>query len=313
MIAKEIYQALEDFNAEYIQFEVFQHAFTNIEDNLRLYRETGIAKNLVVLAESGSGKTSLCKLLEERYPREILLERDVVPILTIPVPPVASLSSLVESMLKSIGHPISSLGNLARKTHTFITLAKACGIEMILFDEAQHLHDRGQARSHYLVGDWIKQLIDALEIPIVLLGLPRTESLLSVNEQLRRRFSKKLYLSLERHHTDGLHDQCLQMLLSLSQSFPLNIVAGEYGWDEFSSRLYYATDGRVAYIKKLMANTLEFALKLELSEVGPADFEIVYKQEMWWEAEGELNPFNHKFVFRHLNRAGEPFAAGKGV
>jgi hypothetical protein len=313
MITKQIYQALEAFNAEYIQFEVFQHAFTNIEDNLRLYRETGIAENLVLLAESGSGKTSLCKLLEQRYPRQMLQERDVIPILTISVPPVASLSSLVESMLTTLGHPTASLGNLARKTYTFITLAKACGVEMILFDEAQHLHDRGQARSHYLVGDWIKQLINALEIPIVLLGLPRTESLLNVNEQLRRRFSKKIYLSLEHHHTKGLHEQCLQMLLSLGHSFPLNIVSGEYGWEEFSSRLYYATDGRVAYIKKLMANTLKFALESGLSEVGPADFEAVYKQEIWSEAEGALNPFNNKFSFRRLDRGGEPFAAGKGV
>lgn len=313
MITRETYQALEAFNAEYIQFEVFQHAFTNIENNLLLYRETGIAENLVILAESGCGKTSLCKLLEERYPREVLLERDIVPILTISVPPAASLTSLAEAMLTSIGHPTINVGNLARKTNTFITLAKACGIEMILLDEAQHIHDRGQARSHYLAGDWIKQLIDMLEIPIVLLGLPRIESLLNVNDQLRRRFSKRLYLSLEHHHSEGLHNQCLQMLLSLGQSFPLNIVSGEYGWDEFGSRLYYATDGRVAYIKKLMASTLKFALELGLKEVGPADFETVYKQEIWWEAEGELNPFNNKFAFRRLVRNGEPFAEGKGV
>ena len=195
----------------------------------------------------------------------------------------------------------------------FIALAKACGIEIILFDEAQHLHDRGQARSHYHVSDWIKQLIDALKIPIVFLGLPRTESLLVVNEQLRRRFSKKMYLTLNQDNTEELSQQCLQMLLSLSQTFPVRIVAGEYGWENFSSRLYYATDARIAYIKRLMANILKFAMQAGFEEVGPADFETVYQQEIWWESEGALNPFNSKFAFRRLDRAGEPFAAGLGV
>lgn len=313
MINKAIYGALEKFNAEYIQFEVFQKAFTAIEDNLRLYRETGVTENLLVLAESGCGKTSLCRLIQERYPRYALPERDVIPILIVSVPPIASLSSLVETMLAALGHPTPHLGNSVRKTATFIALAKACGIEMILFDESQHLHDRGQVKSHYLVSDWLKQLIDALKIPIVFLGLPRTESLLIVNEQLRRRFSKKIFLSLDRHHIEDLSKQCLQMLLSLSQNFPVRIEVGEYGWEEFSTRLYFATDGRVAYIKKLMANTLKFALQAGFDEVGLADFEMVYQQEIWWEAEGELNPFHPKFAFRRLDRSGEPFAAGLGV
>ena len=67
MITKDIHNALEKFNAEYIQFEVFQKAFTAIEDNLSLYRQTGIAENLLVVAESGCGKTSLCHLLQERW------------------------------------------------------------------------------------------------------------------------------------------------------------------------------------------------------------------------------------------------------
>jgi Bacterial TniB protein len=312
MNAKEIYDALKKFDAEYIQFEVFQKAFAAIVNSLSLYRETGIAENIMIFGESGCGKTSLCHLIQKLYPRHILLERDVIPVLIVSLPTVVSKASLAERMLIVLGHPTPYQGSANRKMETFVALAKACGIEMILFDEASHLCDQGQAKTHYLVSDCIKDLSIALNIPLVLLGLPRAEKLLIVNEQLRRRFSKKIFLSLERHYTDDLSKQCLQMLLSLGQAFPVRIVAGEYGWDEFSRRLYYATDARVAYIKKLMANTLKFALELSITEVGPADFEVVYKQEEWW-AESELNPFHPKFAFRRLDRAGEPFADAQGV
>ena len=39
--------------------------------------------------------------------------------------------------------------------------------------------------------DWLKHLIDEVGVPTVLLGLPRLESLLQINEQLRRRFSRR--------------------------------------------------------------------------------------------------------------------------
>lgn len=313
MISKHIYDALEKFNAEYIQFEVFQKAFSVIEDNLSLYRQTGIAENILILGESGSGKTSLCHLIQKLYPRYALPERDVVTVLIVSIPANVTEASIVSTMLTVLGHPLPYQGSVTRRTAAFVTLAKACGVEMILFDEAQHLHDRGQDRSKTKVSDWLKQLIDALEIPIVFLGLPRTKSLLIVNDQLKRRFSKTIFLSLEYQHTEDLSKQCLQMLLSLSQTFPVRIVAGEYGWDEFSIRLYYATDARISYIKKLMAKLLKFALEAEYEEVSPDDFEMIYKQEIWWEAEGELNPFHPKFAFRRLDRGGEPFAPGLGV
>lgn len=313
MISKETFQALQQFEAEYIQFPPFQKAFTAIEENLSLYRETGIAQHFLILGESGTGKSSLCRLIAERYPRFALPERDIIPVLIVSVPPIVSLSSLIEAMLTGLGHPFPTLGNLSRKTVTFITLCKACNVEMILFDEAQHLHDRGQIKSHYMVGDWLKRLIDELQIPTVFLGLPRLELLLKVNEQLRRRFSKKIYLSLGQNVNESIHQECLQLFISLGESLPIRLTAGDYGWEQLGVRLSYACDGRVAYIKKLMSSALRFAMELQLNEIGPQDFAVVFKREVWWEAEGKLNPFHPDFVFRRLDRADEPFEIGKAI
>src|SRR5690606_28838064 len=123
------------------------------------YRQTGLAQHLLVLGESGTGKSTLCRLLVERYPRQVLAERDVVPVLSVSVPAGATITNVASEILAALGDPHPSAGTVAVKTRRVLVLCRSCGVELVLFDEAQHLHDRGQIATHYLVGDWIKRLI----------------------------------------------------------------------------------------------------------------------------------------------------------
>ena len=145
-----LFDALRRFDEEYIQFPPFVAAANMIEDSLLLYRETGIAQNLLILGESGTGKSSLCSLVAQKHKRFSLPDRDVLPVLSVSVPPAATISSMVEQMLDRLGDPLSTSGNATNKTARLITLCRACRVEMILLDEAQHIHDRGQATTHYM-------------------------------------------------------------------------------------------------------------------------------------------------------------------
>jgi DNA transposition AAA+ family ATPase len=60
-----------------------------------------------------------------------------------------------------------------------------------------------------MVGDWIKSLIDQTGVPTVFLGLPRLEQILQVNEQLRRRFSRRIRLALGQSDKSSIHAECL--------------------------------------------------------------------------------------------------------
>jgi hypothetical protein len=302
--------ALSRFDEEYIPFPPFVAAGRAIETNLALFRETGIAQNLLVLGESGTGKSSLCRWLGQKYPRFALFDRDVLPLLIVFVPPAATISGMVEAMLHALGDPLPASGTVSAKTARVITLCRACRVEMILFDEAQHIHDRGQSTTHYMVGDWLKSLIDHVGVPTVFLGLPRLEQLLQVNEQLRRRFSRRIRLALGQSETDTIHSECLQLFISLGTCLPIPLSCGDSGWGELGMRLYYASDGRVAYIKKLLASALRRALETEAKEIGPSLLEHAFTDELWWEGVGRLNPFNPAFEFRRLDRGNEPFERG---
>lgn len=309
MVTKE-YEALHRFNGEYLQFPPFVAAFEHIDGLLQLFRSTGVAQSLLVLGEAGTGKTTLCKTLLKQHPKTVLPERDVVPVLFVPIPPAATIASVAESMLTRLGDPAPGIGTTSNKTARATRLARACSVELLLFDEANHIQDRGQSPTQYLVGDWVKGVIDELAVPTVLLGLPRVANLLRVNEQLRRRFTRRLHMELGQDPETPIATQCLQLFASLTPSLPVPFSKGSMSWGELAHRLHSATDGRVAYLKILLAGAIRAVFNNSIDELTVADLENSFTEEIWPQGVGPLNPFHGSFEFRRLDRQGEPFERG---
>lgn len=305
------YDAVKQLQGAYLMFPAFRTAFEQIEANLKLYRATGVAQNLLILGESGTGKTSLARLFTEQYPKQVLLERDVIPVLHVTVPPAATIAGTVEAVLAKLGDPEPERGTVSVKTARAVKIARGCGVEMMLFDEAQHIQDRGRTHSQYFVGDWLKSFMDALGLPVTLLGLPRTQGLLQVNEQLRRRFTHRLSLSVQQAGTEASDDNSLELFTSLADALPLPLDPRPYGWQELGMRLYFATDGRIAYVKQLLVSAYNHAANQESARVSIQEMEQAFTSSIWPAGVGALNPFHREFSFRVLDRAGEPFQTGE--
>ena len=301
------YSALARFKSEYLSFPPFARAMDEVESLLQLYRQTGIAKNLLIQGESGTGKTTLCLALKQKYPQVSLEDRDLIPVLHVPIPPAATIAGTLEAMLAKLGDPSPGSGTISAKTARAIKLAKACGVELILFDEGQHVQDRGRLPTQYLVGDCLKMIIDEVAVPTVLLGLPRVEMLLRVNEQLRRRFTRRVQMALGQDEKFPLHMECLQLFTSLAPALPVPLTFGGYDWNEFGHRLHAATDGRVGYVKVLLLASIGLVFRHDLKEISPRELETAFTEEIWDAGIGPLNPFNERFEFRQLHRVGEPF------
>lgn len=304
------YEALRNFTGEYLNFPPFVAAFNEIDELLQLYRHAGVAQHLLVTGESGTGKTTLCKALMDRYPRAVVPERDIVPVLVVPIPPAATIASVAEAMLARLGDPASTVGTTSAKTARAARLARACGVELLMFDEANHIQDRGQSPTQYMVGDWLKSLMDDMQVPTVLLGLPRVEDLLRVNEQLRRRFTRRLQMALGQGPEDSSETQCLQLFAALTPSLPVQFSKESMAWNELAQRLHSATDGRVAFVKSLLIGAIRLVYERELTRITPSELETAFTQAIWKEGVGKLNPFSTDFEFRRLDRAGEPFERG---
>lgn len=305
------YDAIKELQESYVMFPAFQAAYDQIEANLKLFRATGVPQNLMILGESGTGKTSLARSFTESYPKQILPERDLIPVLHVSVPAAATIAGTVEAVLAQLGDHEPERGTVSVKTARAVRIARGCGVEMLLFDEAQHIQDRGRTHSQYFVGDWLKSFMDALGLPVTLLGLPRTQALLQVNEQLRRRFTHRLSLLVQQSGPEINDDNSLKLFRAISEALPLPLDYRPYGWRELGVRLHFATDGRIAYVKQLLINAYGHAVDQAGSCISAQELEHAFTATIWPAGVGALNPFHADFAFRALDRLGEPFQVGE--
>lgn len=304
------YISMQAFEKEYVNFDAFAQIFNKLTQTLQLYRKSGVVRNLVVIGESGSGKTSLAQAFRDQYPRQHMLEKTVTPVAYVEVPSIGTIGALARQILVGLGDPFPEKGRVIDQTARIELLIKNSGVEMLILDEAQHVYDRGQNKTQYATADWLKSLLNSIKIPIVLFGIPRLENLLQVNVQLRRRFNAPMVLSLGDLSDSKFSLKTYDVINSLAPVLPLPLSCNE--WDSFqlTERIYYATDGRVGYLKELLAQALEIAWEIDERKITRSDLAAAFTN-IWSGSVGRLNPFNDDFVFRRLDRAGEPFAVDR--
>lgn len=290
-----------------LRFAAFRLAEEQMTINLERFRRTGHISHLLILGESGTGKTRLATEFMKRHPGYAESDRDILPILYAAIPPSATMAAMVEVLLEQLGDTHPQQGTVSAKTSRAVKLARACGVEMLLLDEAQHVQDRGRNYTQYFVGDWLKAFIDALAVPAVLIGLFRTRVLLQVNEQLRRRFTREISLQVQDNPNRVDHMESAELLIGFAEAFGLIIDPSPYGWDEFGLRVHFATESRIAYIKQLLTASIDYLRPAQSHLISCAAFEPAFSNAIWSAGVGPTNPFNSEFKFRSLDRVGEPF------
>ncbi len=171
--------------------------------------------------------------------------------------------ALPDACLASIGMSPGLFGNHVAATNAFINAVKKRGTELIVFDETQHMLERGSTTTVRAAADFLKGLFDQTQVSIVLAGLPSLCGLFQANEQLadRSRPPFKFYpydwQSTDYKHFRAALAAALEHLAEAGwQSFALNDV-------EFARRMYVASAGRFGLISKIF-------MEVQASAVGEA-------------------------------------------
>jgi len=289
-----------------IKYPSFNEAYRLLKDAYLFNLQTGLAKNYWLVGPSGTGKTTLMEILAKEFPPVDLVDRKGIPVLAIEIPALPTIKNLAEEMLVQLGDPVFFRGSAIDKTIRILHLIKACGVKLIFFDEMQHFVDRGHKKAPAEVADWLKTLIDKAQVSTVIMGLQRTQIILDANEQLRRRFCRRIDLKpfdLEclssRSHFIGVIKK-IDEVLELSSPLDLH-------QDGIVRQLHFATNGLIDYMVKLMLGAYEIANSLHLPGIDRQCLELGFSESVWVEGVGKLNPFNPQFFGKILDQRGMVF------
>ena len=133
-----------------------------------------------VVGDSRTGKTIACEAYRLKNPPELLGgEPPLVPVVYWQSPPESGNRDLFEGILTALKYQLSR-GTLSEMRGRVYRTLKACGVEMLIIDEAHRLRPKTFSD--------LQDILDALEIAIVLVGTDRLDAVVRRDEQVHRRF-----------------------------------------------------------------------------------------------------------------------------
>jgi len=257
---------------------------------------------LLITGSSGSGKSSIFDTYKDMNDKTVYEEtRTKKVILSAEIPSPTTIMSFLEALLEELGDPFPTRGTKGNKHLRLIKLIKDCGVELIMLDEFQHFVHPEKKKVNYDVSDCFKSLVNQTKVPVVLFGLSESKHVINCNPQLKRRFSIVYDLSPFGIEEDSRVNEFAKLLYNIDQQLPFEELSG-FANEEMLERFYYATDGLMDSIMKLVREASIYAINGEKTKIDLSDLARAYNLHSHLHEGKSKHPFE-----------GESFSLGKGI
>lgn len=214
---------------------------------------------LLITGPTGAGKTTLCQAYARQQPRRATATGIVMPVVTAAIPVPATAKSLATRLLVALGDPAAERGTTVQQTLRLVRQLKDSQVELLILDEFQHFIDRDSNHILLTVANWLKDLLNEANVPIVLTGMPYSEVILQANAQLERRFQQRLRLAPFGWETADQQLELRTFLRLVDEHLPLPEVA-HLNDTALARRLYCATAGVTGALMKLIRRAAVLAV-----------------------------------------------------
>ncbi|MQF75146.1 TniB family NTP-binding protein, partial [Vibrio parahaemolyticus] len=216
---------------------------------------------LIVVGDSGSGKTTIIDKYLVDNPRMEANDGSIIPILFTSLPANANPVTASERLLSSMGDPLAfSHGKDPAELMKIVNdLLRECRVELIIIDEFQHMIDRKSKDVLHSTADWLKMIIIDSKIPVVLFGMPYSTEILRVNNQLRGRFESQHHLKPFRVKDTSELIRYKTFMTMLDAALPFLEESG-LASEDIMKRVYIFSKGNMRLIRRLINKAAKFAL-----------------------------------------------------
>jgi len=245
---------------------------------------------LLVTGPTGAGKTTLCQTYARGYPRSVGPHGVRVPVLAASIPVPATAKSLVTRLLEALGDPLAERGTAVSQTLRLVRLMRDCGVELIILDEFQHFIDRDSNHILLTVANWLKDVLNETNVPIVLTGMPYSDVILRANAQLERRFGMRERIDPFAWDTPEARTEFRTLLYVLDRALAFDRPSN-LSDSETAHRIYCATGGVLGYVMKLVRRAAVFAVERRLDLVDLTLLAEAYDERLAQANPGLPHPF----------------------
>ncbi|MDJ0632474.1 MAG: TniB family NTP-binding protein [Xenococcaceae cyanobacterium MO_188.B29] len=133
-----------------------------------------------VVGESRTGKTVASNSYRLRHkPIQEVGKPPIVPVVYIQIPQECGAKDLFKAIIEHLKYQMTK-GTVAEIRDRMLRVLKACGVEMLIIDEADRLKPKTFAE--------VRDIFDKLNIAVVLVGTDRLETVIKRDEQVYNRF-----------------------------------------------------------------------------------------------------------------------------
>jgi Bacterial TniB protein len=266
---------------------------------------SGIAEGKLILAQTGSGKSTALKTYKSYFADYIDAGVKKMRVVYVVTPNAPTVRSLAERILLALGDPSALRGTATSMTDRIEYFFRQCGVELLMIDEFQHFNDAAAGKTHARVTDWLKNLLEATGVPVVLAGLPRAQLVINANSQLRRRFSSAFYLKPFSMDNDDDAKDFRAVLKQIHAWIPTESI--ELSDPNNARRFYYASHGLIDYVVKIVDQAVRDPLMGCSQYLSLDAYAEAFRLSVWRDAPDRLNPFCKNATLRPLTQPNEPF------
>jgi hypothetical protein len=232
-----------------------------IEECRETYDGENDPDHVLIYGESRLGKTTISKTYQSLHPLIITDTDNRMPVLRVGTPVPATIDSLISEALDALGDGNADKGrNLGKKKRRLVKLLIQLQVELIIWDEFQHILEATIGTSPSLVINWVKDLMNKIPVAMVMIGMPGSVRVVTSDDQLNARISERIEMHRFGWKKKGEKKEFKRLLLEIDQCLPFENLVGLINGD-MPDRFYDASNGNLGFLIKLIRKTARKEIK----------------------------------------------------